>query len=141
MKSEPEIILNLWYVYDELGMIYKLLARAYVRSGTDEEKQACLRQFAETDYMLAQWFPVPERFHTTIIEGEEKRKMAVVGIDSIESTVGFAALFEDTFQQLEKEFPPATKLRIPRDPLICITPLFADHNGEFHPKTGKRGRL
>ncbi len=27
--DNPEIILNLWFVYDKMGIIYSLLARAY----------------------------------------------------------------------------------------------------------------
>ena len=58
--QKPEIILNLWYVYDDLGFIYHLRARCYVRSGSDEEKLEFLRRCAETDYMIAQVFPIPD---------------------------------------------------------------------------------
>ena len=37
--SGQEIILNLWYVIDDDGLIYSLRARCYVHSGTDEEKR------------------------------------------------------------------------------------------------------
>jgi hypothetical protein len=141
MTSDAEIILNLWYVYDDLGMIYSLRARCYVRSGTDDEKLAFLSSLAETDYMVAQMFPVPERFHTTFIEGEERRKMAVVGRDSLAPLGGEQILFEDAFQQLEKELPATTKLSIGRDPLVCITPLLADDNGKLYPQTKIRGKL
>ncbi len=33
-----EVILNLWYVRDEEGIIYSLRAKAYVADGSDEEK-------------------------------------------------------------------------------------------------------
>ena len=59
--SSPEIIMNLWYVIDDLGVIYSLRARCYVHSGSDEEKLAFLRSCAETDFLIAQSFPVPER--------------------------------------------------------------------------------
>jgi hypothetical protein len=45
-----------------------------VGSGDDEEKLALLRRFAETDYLIAQPFPVPERFHTTIVEGNNRKR-------------------------------------------------------------------
>lgn len=138
---KPEIILNLWYVYDEHGMIYKLLARAYVHTGTDDEKLAFLRGLAPTDYMLAQWFPLPDRFHTTIHEGSETRKMAVASIDALELSVGIQNIFEDAYQQIEKDLPEWTKLRIGKGPLVCITPLFVDENNELHPKTDKRKKL
>lgn len=35
-----EIILNIWYVTDEEGIIYSLRAKAYISEGTDEEKIA-----------------------------------------------------------------------------------------------------
>jgi hypothetical protein len=141
MTSEPEIILNLWYVYDDLGMIYSLRARCYVRSGTDEEKLAFLRSQAETDYLVADMFPVPERFHTTFHVNNETRKMAVVGMDSLAPFGGVQILFEDAYQQLEKELPATTKLTIGRDPLVCITPLLSDDNNGLHPQTKLRGKL
>lgn len=140
-KENPEIVLNLWYVYDDLGVIYSLRARCYVRTGTDEEKLAFLRQFAETDYMIAQMFPVPERFHTTFHEGGESRKMTVVCLDSLEPLGGVQVLFEDAFQQLESELPKTTKLSIGRDPLICITPLLSDDDNGLRPQTQSRGTL
>lgn len=64
--GSQEIILNLWYVIDDEGLIYSLRARCYVHSGTDDEKLAFLQSVAETDYLVAQTFEIPERFHTTI---------------------------------------------------------------------------
>lgn len=72
--SEPEIILNLWYVHDEAGIIYSLRARAYVGFGSDKEKLALLQSHALVDYLIATPFPVPGRFHTTVIEVEGSRK-------------------------------------------------------------------
>ena len=65
--ADNEIILNLWYVHDNNGFIYSLRARCYVGSGADDEKLTLLRRFAQTDYLIAQPFPIPERFHTTIV--------------------------------------------------------------------------
>lgn len=139
--QKPEIILNLWYVHDEHGFIYSLRARCYVRSGTDEQKLEFLRGCADSDYMVAQMFPIPERFHTTFVEGSEKRKMAVIALDSLEPLGGVQILFEDALQQLESELPRTTDLSIGRDPLVCITPLLADQNNELHPQTQRRGKL
>lgn len=139
--QEPEIILNLWYVYDDHGFIYSLRARCYVRTGTDEEKLEFLRQLAQSDYMVAQMFPIPERFHTTFVEGSEKRKMAVIALDSLDPLGGVQILFEDAFQQLESELPRTTDLSIGRDPLVCITPLLMDDNNQFQPQTKLRAKL
>ncbi len=139
--QKPEIILNLWYVYDDLGFIYHLRARCYVRSGSDEEKLEFLRRCAETDYMIAQVFPIPERFHTTFNEAGEKRKMAVIALDSLAPIGGAQVLFEDAFQQLESQLPATTRLTIGRDPLVCITPLLGNDNSELFPQTERRGKL
>lgn len=141
MTPSPEIILNLWYLYDDSGMIYSLRARCYLRSGTDEEKLTFLSQFAETDYMVAQMFPLPERFHTTIHEGDEAHKLAAVSMHALGPFGGVHILFEDAFRQLEKELPASTNLNIGRDPLVCITPLLVDDGGEIHPQTKLRGKL
>jgi hypothetical protein len=138
--QQPEIVLNLWYIHDDYGLIYSLRARCYVRCGTDEEKLEFLRLHAESDY-VAQMFPVPERFHTTFHEGQETRKLPVVAADSLEPLGGIQVLFEDAFRQLESELPTTTNLSIGRDPLVCITPLLADDNNDLHPQTHKRGKL
>ena len=138
--SNPEIILNLWYVMDDLGMIYSLRARCYVQSSSDEEKLAFLRGFAETDYFIAQPFPIPERLHTTIIEGDERRKMAVADHAALE-VLGGAKSFQEVFQEMDKQLPAQTKLSIGQDPLVCITPLLADEVGNMHPLTAQRAKL
>ena len=33
--ENPEIIFNLWFVYDDLGAIYSLRGRAYVGTGDE----------------------------------------------------------------------------------------------------------
>lgn len=71
--NNPEIILSLWYIGDELGMIHSLRARAYIGTGSDEEKLAFLRSRAPIDYLVARPFPIAERFHTTLVDGTEKR--------------------------------------------------------------------
>jgi hypothetical protein len=90
-----EIILNLWYVLDDLEMIYSLRARCYICTCTDEDKLAMLRRSAPIDYQIAQTFPIPNRFHTTLIEGDNEQKFAVVELDSLEATGGVRMLFKD----------------------------------------------
>ena len=127
----PEIILNLWYVHDKMGVIYSLRARAYVGMGTEEEKLELLQRNAMLDYLIATPFPVPERFHTTIIEGDGRKKMPVALKSAIESTVGLRNIFEDVFVEMEKALPAQTKLSIGPRPLVCITPVLGDDKGEL----------
>lgn len=139
--SGPEIILNLWLVMDETGIIYSLRARCYVQAGTDDEKLAFLQQFAETDYLVAQSFPVPEWAHTTFDDGVEKKKMAVASYSALQASGMIGALFEEAYQAMEKQLPAQTKLGIGSDPLVCITPLLGDDYGNMRPLTAIKGKI
>ena len=139
--ADTEIILNLWYVHDDNGFIYSLRARCYIGSGDDEEKLALLRRFAQTDYLIAQPFPIPERFQTIIVEGNRQRKVPVVHLDSLGPLGGAQVLFEEAFVALEKQLPAQTNLSIGQDPLICITPLLGDDNGEIRPSFEGRTKI
>ena len=139
--ADNEIILNLWYVHDNNGFIYSLRARCYVGSGADDEKLTLLRRFAQTDYLIAQPFPIPERFHTTIVEGNTQNKVAVVHLESLEPLGGAQVLFEEAFAALERQLPAQTNLPIGQQPLICITPLLADDNGEIRPSFKARRNI
>jgi hypothetical protein len=133
--SGQEIILNLWYVIDDDGLIYSLRARCYVHSGTDDEKLAFLRSLAETDYLIAQPFPIPEWAHTTIHEGETSRKLPVALYEGLRASGHFGRLFEEAYQTMQSQLPVQTKLGIGQDPLVCITPLRGDEDGNMRPLT------
>jgi hypothetical protein len=129
-----EIVLNLWYVYDDIGAIYSLRARAYVASGSDEDKLSFLQHHAMLDFLIAKPFPVPERLHTTVAEVGEKQKMAFVLKQAVEVMGGARTLFEEVFVEMEKELPAQTKLSIGSKPLVCITPIFAYPDGTLEPR-------
>lgn len=140
--ENTEIILNVWYIYDDSGFIYSLRARCYVGSGSDEEKLALLRQFATTDYLIAQPFPVPKRFHTTLVrDGGVQEKVPVVHLSDIEALGGPQVLFEEAFVALEKQLPAQTNRTIGQQPLLCMTPLIGGDDGEIKPGFTKRGKL
>jgi transcription initiation factor IIF auxiliary subunit len=133
--SEQEIIVNLWYVIDDGGLIYSLRARCYVHSGTDEEKLRFLQECADTDYLIAQSFPIPERFHTTIQNGDISEKVPMATYTGIRASVPFSSLFEDVIQEMEKQVPKQTKLRIGQQPIVCMTPLLGEEDGNIRPLT------
>jgi hypothetical protein len=142
--GESEIILNLWYVFDDTGMIYSLRARAYVQSGSDDEKLAYLQRFARTDYLIARPFPIPERYHTTITEGRVSKKMPVTLVQALETHGGpvtAADLFDEAFKEIEKDLPAQTTLSIPEDPLICLTGLYADGAGNIRPQIDEQKHI
>ena len=110
-------------------------ARRYVHSGTDEEKLTFLRSFAETDYLIAQPFLVPEGFHVHPVGGDKEQKMPIASYSAVRETVPFISLFEDAIQAMEKQLPAQTKLKIGNDPVACVTPLLGAGDGNMRPLT------
>ena len=133
--GRAEIILNLWFLHHNTGTIYSLRARVYVAYGSDEEKLAMLKRFAATDYLIAQPFAIPERFHMTVVEGGVRQRLPVAHGSYLAEIGGVERLFEDVYVEMEKQLPAQTKLSIGEKPLVCVTPLFADASGEIHPTT------
>jgi len=139
--SGQEIILNLWYVIDDEGLIYSLRARCYVHSGTDEEKLAFLRGCAETDYLIAQPFPIPEWAHTTIHQEETSQKVPMALYSGLRASGDFGRLFEEVYQTMQSQLPAQTKLNIGQEPLVCMTPLLGDEDGNMRPLTANTERF
>lgn len=130
-RDEPEIIFNLWYVHDDQGFIYSLRARAYLGVGPESEKLALLKACADVDYLIAEPFPVPERFFAEVSSQHERLPVAHVAIMKIPGQK--IALWEDAIQQLEARLPSQTSLNIPKSPIVCITPLLGDDKGNILP--------
>ena len=134
-QENEEIVFNLWYIYGKDGIIYSLRARAYVGHGTDEDKLSFLKEYAKTDYLIAQPFSVPKNFHTTFLEtgtGDEKR-LPIIHHSDIDALGGPIKLFDEAFTVLEKQLPSQTKLSISQKPLVCLTPLLGDDEGNILP--------
>jgi hypothetical protein len=135
-RGDREIALNLWYLYDDQGLIYSLRGRAYVAEGTDEQKLEYLRRFADTDFLIAQVFPVPRAFHTRIREGGEEKTMAVATAAAVREPRALLALFEDAIREIEAQLPSQTALQVSRTPVVCVTPLLGDDAGAINPSFG-----
>lgn len=131
LLENPEIIFNFWYVHDEQGFIYSLRARAYVGVGTDEEKVATLRDFAEIDYVIVRPYKIPERFYIEIQENAERKKMPVTHVKILPQLDSPIALFEDAIKDIEANLPAQTKYEVSQNPIMCITPLLGDDDGEI----------
>jgi hypothetical protein len=114
--DNPEIVVNLWYLFDELGIIYSLRARADIVSGADEEKLALLRKFSETDYLIAQPFPVPKRLHTTFVGKNSRSKLAVADHRTLMSLGGQRSCSRKFLSSLKSSFPPRRSSRLDRPP-------------------------
>lgn len=138
--SDYEVILNLWYFLTPTGAIYELAGRAYVATGTDEEKTNLLKQLSFTDYHIAQKGPVPENFRIILGNGEEVQSLSHV---SVLNSVGFK-FFEDFISAIEKDLPDNIitgkagqsfqyRLSIPDNPLYVMTAILNDGNGRLVP--------
>lgn len=128
-----EVVLNVWYVRDEEGIIYSLRAKAYVVEGSDEEKMAFLQERARLDFLIAEPFEIPKRFHLTIGVGRNAKKMPVAHVTMLETLDSPIALFEDAIKTIENRFPVQSDLSIPQDPLFCTTPLMQNKHGIIEP--------
>lgn len=128
--KEPEVILNLWYVFDELGFINKLLGRMYIGFGKDEDKLNFLHNFCCTDYLIANSYQIPERYWTNFVEFPDRdNRLPLIHLNNVPHLGGFMVLFEDVFQDLNSQLDIDFNLSISKQPLVCITPLRIDKDG------------
>ena len=129
-----EVIVNLWYIKDDEGVIYSLRAKAYVGVGSDEEKLEFLQQRASLDYLVADPFEIPRRFHIQIGTGRNSVVMPVADVYMLQTLDSPIALFEDALKAIESRFPAQNQLGIPQDPLVCTTPLMQNKKGVIEPR-------
>ena len=136
VMAEPKIVLNLWYVHDDVGLIYSLRARAYIGTGTDDQNRAMLQRFANRDYLIARPFPIPDRFHLEIEENGKRKRIAAAPEEYLGTFDSPIALFEDAIKELDADLPAQTSLRIGPAPKFCTTGLLADDTGRLY--SGRR---
>jgi hypothetical protein len=129
----PEIILNLWYYVDEdQQCIFALAGRAYMASGTDEEKTALLKQLAATDYPLALKLPTPDRYVTFYAD---KMRPGITPASELDDPA--TQLFEEVYQAIEADLAKMAEERnclvedykIPDNPLFVMTALYQEDEG------------
>lgn len=120
--NQPEICLNLWYVRDEDGFIYSLRARAYLLEGSERENLRELQRLSRTDYLIAKAFPIPAQYSINGIP-----VFHIAALEQIRKT----DLFVDAIAALQSELPAQTPFDIPDQPLVCITPLLGDDDGNI----------
>ncbi|WP_298268552.1 hypothetical protein [Geobacter sp.] len=141
LPDTAEIVANLWYVMDNQGFIYSLRIKPYVCGGSDEVKLAFLKSRAYLDYLIARPFSVPQRFCTTIVEGDgSETTYAVIHHDDAIRLGGIDQLFFEGLDELQKDLPAQTELKIPESPLIKVTALTVDENGKIVPCDALRGQ-
>jgi hypothetical protein len=123
--DRPEIILNLWYVCDVDLYVYSLRARAYLGTGSDEEKLALLKKHSTTDYLIARLFQIPKGMTTHGLPVIPK-----AGLKILDSPI---AIFEEAIKAIQNDLPNQTPLDIPKSPIVCVTTLVGDEGGNIYP--------
>lgn len=138
--TTPELVVNLWAVYDaSVGYVYALAGRAYAVEGTDERKLAVLKSLAHTDYVTARRYTVPSRFAIHYPDGDIQPGFAPVAA----VTDPNAQLFEEMFKNIESELPDVfaapsaepqrVKQVLPPNPLCIVTLLHEDEQCNIRP--------
>jgi hypothetical protein len=129
-----EAIFNLWYIYDLKGFIYELRGRMYLGQGSDELKLSLLKQFCNSDFIIAKKFNLPASFNTSFYDtnsGLSIGKNVIHYYDLGSITNGNTSIiFEDVFKYFQSELPSESQLIIPVNPLVIITPLI-NENGNI----------
>jgi hypothetical protein len=141
ISDTAEIVANLWYVMDDQGFIYSLRIKLYVCEGSEDDKLEFLKSRAFRDYLVARPFSVPKRFSTRFHarDGNET-KYPVVHHDNAVALAGIDQLFFDGLDEMQKDLPAQTKLTIPESPLIKVTALVNEGDGNIVPLDVIQGR-
>lgn len=133
------IICNLWYVTNRT-IISSLRAKAYVASGSDDEKLQFLRKRANHDFHDAQVHPIPEDLKADVhfVDGStEVAAGKACAHATLEFMGGYPALFREILQNT-----PKTSFRFdPRQAMMCITCLEKGHDGKLSVRIDKTTQL
>ena len=139
--NNPEVVLNLWAYVDEGGYILRLAGKFYVLEGTDQQKLSVLRQLSGSDFLSAQWRPVPQNFGMTNPDGEEMHGVAHASMLPDQNT--HPILFGPLMDELAKAIPPQMrrlngefhqfKLELPEAPLCVTTQIMEFEDGRQVP--------
>jgi len=138
-SDEGEVILNLWYVTNGF-IISSLRSKAYVASGTDEEKLTFLRKRANSDFTNAQLHAVPDSLKAEVkLVGESGS--ASVGRECTHQMLdmlgGYMALFRDVVKAT-----PSHGFRFDQSQaMMCITGLVKGPDGELSVRIDKQASL
>ena len=135
MDVNREVIFNLWYAYDKTGTVFFLLGRSYEGLENEGASLAFLRRFAGTDHRIAQYFPLPSRFHTTVVEDGTTRTLPVIQTSSLGALGGPEVLFQEVILQLQAQVHALSGLALTDNPVVCVTPLLLDIGGTLTAQT------
>jgi hypothetical protein len=125
---------------DEDGYVARVAGKVYVLDGNDAEKLAVLRGLAATDFLSAEWMPIPESFGVISPNGErlglaQLSQLADEYTKSVLVGPMLERLAESLPQQLRQrgdEFEPFM-MKMPEAPLTVLTVVVERPDGQLVP--------
>lgn len=136
----PEVVANLWVYADEDGYVARLAGRTYVLDGTDREKLDLLKLLAATDFLSAEWMPIPDNFGLIGPDGERLgyAQLSVLSDEYSKSLlVGpllerLAATLPEQLREIDGEYRQF-RLVMPEAPLTVLTVVVERPDGQLVP--------
>lgn len=136
--NNPEVVANIWVYADEAGYLGRVAGKAYVLDGSDREKLELLRRLAATDFLCAEWMPIPENFGVIEPDGERLRyaQLSVLS-DEYSKSVLVGPLLEklassvpEQLQEVNGEYR-CFRLQMPEAPLTVLTVVIEHPDGRL----------
>jgi hypothetical protein len=142
--DNPEVVANIWVYADEAGYVARLAGKAYVLDGSDREKLDLLRQIASTDFLSAEWMPIPENFGVIGDDGERLRyaQLSILS-DEYAKSVLVGPLLEKLAGSLPKQLREVDGeyetfiLEMPESPLTVLTVVVEYPDGRLVPMVNR----
>lgn len=138
--AEAEVVANLWVYADEAGYVGRLAGKTYVLEGSDREKLDVLRQLAATDFLSAEWMPVPKSFNVVGPNGE---RLHYATLSVLSDDVSRSLLIEPLLDKLAAALPDqlrdvngvyqSFKMPMPEAPLTILTVVIERPDGRLVP--------
>lgn len=137
--EDGEIIWNLWYVTNRT-IISSLRAKAYVASGSDDEKLQFLRKRANHDFHDAQVHPIPDDLKADVrfVDGSTE---VTAGKACAHATLEFMGGYRALFREILLNTPKTNFRFDPQQAMMCITGLEKSQDGKLSVRIDKTTQL
>jgi len=140
-NDQLEACVNIWAVVDEsTNLIYRISARAYALSGSDDDKSNILKILSKTDYHLSQESNALKKYKTIKVDSSG-REQQVVGLFLRDFDFHLPDILDTICKELEAESPTkpiadlenlrSYKIEIPKEPYYVLTFLVEDQRGKL----------
>lgn len=147
-ENGAELCLNIWwFVLEGTDWVDQWAVRAYMLTGTDEEKSSVLRGLAPFDFVNVQWQPIPERYVLVSPDGEE-----ATGVTTLAVVRDDLAFFEtEILKHLQESFTHRNyvttcdsgdplRFELSTQPVQCDTVVLQTRDGRIKAQVHRRNR-